>query len=74
MVKGNARVERLQYVFVFLQRISVQRASEEFKTVETHFCKTMKGFDIVKIERIQNKALWEVFQWYVLSSAVHRLQ
>ena len=25
----------------------------------------MRGFDIVKIERIQNKPLWEVFQWYV---------
>ncbi|KAK2858809.1 hypothetical protein Q5P01_003429 [Channa striata] len=45
------------------KRISLERTSAEFKEIEALFCKTMKGFDIVKIERIQNKALWEVFQW-----------
>lgn len=25
----------------------------------------MHGFSIQQIERIQNRALWEVFQWYV---------
>lgn len=49
-------------VFVF-QRVSLQCSSDEFKEVEALFCKTMIGFDIVKIERIQNKGLWEVFQW-----------
>uniref|UniRef100_A0A8C9Z492 Poly [ADP-ribose] polymerase n=1 Tax=Sander lucioperca TaxID=283035 RepID=A0A8C9Z492_SANLU len=46
------------------KRVPLQRSSDEFKEIETLFCKTMRGFDIVQIERIQNKALWEVFQWY----------
>lgn len=50
---------------MFFQRVSLQHSSDEFKEIEALFCKTMRGFDIVKIERIQNKALWEVFQWYV---------
>ncbi|KAF1372522.1 hypothetical protein PFLUV_G00266380 [Perca fluviatilis] len=45
------------------KRVPLQRSSDEFKEIETLFCKTMRGFDIVQIERIQNKALWEVFQW-----------
>lgn len=49
-------------LFVF-QRIPLQRLSEEFKEIEALFCKTMRGYDMVKIERIQNKSLWEVFQW-----------
>ncbi|KAF1372521.1 hypothetical protein PFLUV_G00266370 [Perca fluviatilis] len=47
------------------KRVPLQRSSDELKESETVFCKTMRGFDIVQIERIQNKALWEVFQWYV---------
>uniref|UniRef100_A0A3Q0RIQ6 Si:ch73-252i11.1 n=1 Tax=Amphilophus citrinellus TaxID=61819 RepID=A0A3Q0RIQ6_AMPCI len=43
-------------------RVSLQRSSAEFTEVEALFCKTMRGFDIVGIERIQNKALWEAFQ------------
>ncbi|XP_030576443.1 protein mono-ADP-ribosyltransferase PARP12-like [Archocentrus centrarchus] len=42
--------------------VSLQRSSAEFKKVEALFCKTMRGFDIVGIQRIQNKALWEAFQ------------
>ncbi|XP_076579028.1 protein mono-ADP-ribosyltransferase PARP12 [Chaetodon auriga] len=45
------------------KRVSLQRSSDEYKEIEALFCKTMRGFDIVKIERIQNKGLWEVFQW-----------
>ncbi|XP_026218431.1 WWE and TCCD_inducible_PARP_like domain-containing protein isoform X3 [Anabas testudineus] len=45
------------------KRIPLQRLSEEFKEIEALFCKTMRGYDMVKIERIQNKSLWEVFQW-----------
>ncbi|XP_028251094.1 protein mono-ADP-ribosyltransferase PARP12 isoform X2 [Parambassis ranga] len=44
-------------------QISLQHASAEFKEVEALFCNTMRGFDITSIKRIQNKALWEVFQW-----------
>lgn len=50
------------------QRVPLLRTTDEFKEIEALFCKTMKGFDIIKIERIQNKALWEVFQWYVYNS------
>ncbi|XP_038550565.1 protein mono-ADP-ribosyltransferase PARP12-like, partial [Micropterus salmoides] len=45
------------------KRVSLLRSSDEFKEIEALFCKTMRGFDILSIERIQNKALWEVFQW-----------
>ncbi|XP_037837273.1 protein mono-ADP-ribosyltransferase PARP12-like isoform X2 [Kryptolebias marmoratus] len=44
-------------------RVALQRSSDEYLKVEALFCSTMKGFDIIEIERIQNKALWEVFQW-----------
>ncbi|XP_041636818.1 protein mono-ADP-ribosyltransferase PARP12-like isoform X3 [Cheilinus undulatus] len=43
--------------------VSLLRTSDEFKEIEALFCQTMRGFDIIKMERIQNKALWEVFQW-----------
>ncbi|XP_026182494.2 protein mono-ADP-ribosyltransferase PARP12 [Mastacembelus armatus] len=45
------------------QRVSLPHTSDEFKEIQALFCHTMRGFDIVKIERIQNRALWEVFQW-----------
>ncbi|XP_029016918.1 protein mono-ADP-ribosyltransferase PARP12 [Betta splendens] len=45
------------------KRISLQRTSDEFKEIEALFFKTMIDFDVVKIERIQNKSLWEIFQW-----------
>ncbi|XP_065325579.1 protein mono-ADP-ribosyltransferase PARP12-like [Pelmatolapia mariae] len=43
-------------------RISLQPSSEEFREVVALFSETMKGCDIINIERIQNKALWEAFQ------------
>ncbi|XP_024150472.1 protein mono-ADP-ribosyltransferase PARP12 [Oryzias melastigma] len=43
-------------------RIPLQRSSDEFKRMEALFSDTMTGFDITKIERIQNKYLWEIFQ------------
>lgn len=47
---------------LLLQRVPLVSSSDEYKEVKDLFCKTMRGFDITKIERIQNKALWEVFQ------------
>uniref|UniRef100_UPI003AAE22B4 protein mono-ADP-ribosyltransferase PARP12-like n=1 Tax=Centroberyx gerrardi TaxID=166262 RepID=UPI003AAE22B4 len=44
-------------------RVSLQSSSAEYQEIESLFCDTMRGFDIVQIERIQNKALWEVFEW-----------
>uniref|UniRef100_A0A3P8P5K0 Uncharacterized protein n=1 Tax=Astatotilapia calliptera TaxID=8154 RepID=A0A3P8P5K0_ASTCA len=43
-------------------RISLQPSSEEFREVVALFSETMKSCDIINIERIQNKALWEAFQ------------
>ncbi|XP_066525382.1 protein mono-ADP-ribosyltransferase PARP12-like [Hoplias malabaricus] len=45
------------------KRILLQSTSEEYKEIQTMFNATMRGFKIQQIERIQNKALWEVFQW-----------
>uniref|UniRef100_A0A8C6TEE8 Si:ch73-252i11.1 n=1 Tax=Neogobius melanostomus TaxID=47308 RepID=A0A8C6TEE8_9GOBI len=42
--------------------ISLQPSLGEYKEIHDLFCQTMKGFDILKIERIQNKAVWEAFQ------------
>ncbi|XP_030210877.1 protein mono-ADP-ribosyltransferase PARP12 isoform X2 [Gadus morhua] len=44
------------------KKVLLQDSSEEYKEVETLFRKTMTDFDIVKIERIQNKSLWDQFQ------------
>ncbi|XP_071371284.1 protein mono-ADP-ribosyltransferase PARP12-like [Centroberyx affinis] len=45
------------------KRVSLHSSSAEYQEIEGLFCDTMRGFDIVQIERIQNKALWEVFEW-----------
>uniref|UniRef100_A0A8C4Z3T4 Poly [ADP-ribose] polymerase n=1 Tax=Gadus morhua TaxID=8049 RepID=A0A8C4Z3T4_GADMO len=44
------------------KKVPLQDSSEEYKEVETLFRQTMTNFDIVKIERIQNKSLWDQFQ------------
>ncbi|XP_067844146.1 protein mono-ADP-ribosyltransferase PARP12-like [Heptranchias perlo] len=43
--------------------ISVSESSDEYKQVQSLFQRTMRNSVIRKIERIQNLALWEVFQW-----------
>ncbi|KAM4711720.1 protein mono-ADP-ribosyltransferase PARP12-like [Anableps anableps] len=45
------------------KRVNIPCTSDEFQKLEALFRSTLRGFDIIKIERIQNKALWEVFQW-----------
>ncbi|KAM8909694.1 protein mono-ADP-ribosyltransferase PARP12 [Spinachia spinachia] len=45
------------------KRVPLLRLSDDFKELESLFRKTMRGFDIVKIERIQNKSLLDVFHW-----------
>ncbi|KAJ3612621.1 hypothetical protein NHX12_020888 [Muraenolepis orangiensis] len=44
------------------KKVPLQESSEEFKEVEALFRNTMSGFEIVKIERIQNKDLWDHFK------------
>ncbi|XP_067892151.1 protein mono-ADP-ribosyltransferase PARP12-like [Heterodontus francisci] len=43
--------------------VLVPESSEEYKQVQSLFQRTMRNSVIRKIERIQNLALWEVFQW-----------
>ncbi|RXM34891.1 Poly [ADP-ribose] polymerase 12 [Acipenser ruthenus] len=45
------------------KRIAVLESTEEHNKVKNLFRKTMLDFTIKKIERIQNKPLWEIFQW-----------
>ncbi|XP_015282722.1 PREDICTED: zinc finger CCCH-type antiviral protein 1-like isoform X2 [Gekko japonicus] len=43
--------------------IELSKTSSEYMTVERLFQKTMNDFAIHSIRRIQNKSLWQVFQW-----------
>ncbi|RXN08119.1 poly [ADP-ribose] polymerase 12-like protein [Labeo rohita] len=45
------------------KRVSLQSTSPEYIKIKELFQLTMVGFKILRIERIQNKALWEVYQW-----------
>ncbi|XP_062374300.1 protein mono-ADP-ribosyltransferase PARP12 isoform X2 [Sardina pilchardus] len=45
------------------KRVSLPSGTNEYNRMVALFNTTMRGFNIVSIERIQNKALWEVFQW-----------
>ncbi|XP_036376011.1 protein mono-ADP-ribosyltransferase PARP12 [Megalops cyprinoides] len=45
------------------KKVPLERSTTEFKEILALFRKSMLGFSIRQIERIQNKALWEVFQW-----------
>ncbi|XP_030633900.1 protein mono-ADP-ribosyltransferase PARP12-like [Chanos chanos] len=45
------------------KRVTLQRTSSEYKEILAMFNKTMHDFSVVQIERIQNRALWEVYQW-----------
>lgn len=47
----------------FAQRVSLQSTAGEYIKIKELFNRTMRGFSILNIDRIQNKALWEVFQW-----------
>ncbi|XP_078529505.1 protein mono-ADP-ribosyltransferase PARP12-like [Lissotriton helveticus] len=44
------------------QLVDVHRSSSEFKEIEREFEKTMHGYSILKIRRIQNPSLWQVYQ------------
>ncbi|XP_051544403.1 protein mono-ADP-ribosyltransferase PARP12-like isoform X2 [Myxocyprinus asiaticus] len=45
------------------KKVSLQTSDGEYNEIKRLFTTTMSGFNILRIERIQNKALWEVFQW-----------
>ncbi|XP_078085120.1 protein mono-ADP-ribosyltransferase PARP12-like [Mustelus asterias] len=43
--------------------IRLSDSSEEYKQVQSLFQRTMRNNTVRKIERVQNPALWEVYQW-----------
>ncbi|KAA0720849.1 Poly [ADP-ribose] polymerase 12 [Triplophysa tibetana] len=45
------------------KKVSLSSSSSEYNRIQQLFNTTMRGFNIHRIQRIQNKALWEVFQW-----------
>uniref|UniRef100_A0A8D0GSZ7 Poly(ADP-ribose) polymerase family member 12 n=1 Tax=Sphenodon punctatus TaxID=8508 RepID=A0A8D0GSZ7_SPHPU len=50
-------------LYLLEQMIKLLCSSDEYTKVQTDFQRTMPKTVIVKIERIQNLALWEVYQW-----------
>ncbi|XP_027009755.2 protein mono-ADP-ribosyltransferase PARP12-like isoform X2 [Tachysurus fulvidraco] len=44
------------------QRVLLDSSHKDFVRVQEHFNKTMKDFNILTVERVQNKELWEDFQ------------
>ncbi|XP_048862586.1 protein mono-ADP-ribosyltransferase PARP12-like isoform X3 [Brienomyrus brachyistius] len=45
------------------KKVMLQSSTEEYQKILDLFQKTMRGFNVQSIERIQNRSLWEVFQW-----------
>ncbi|XP_072187972.1 protein mono-ADP-ribosyltransferase PARP12-like [Excalfactoria chinensis] len=43
--------------------VDVGNTSSEFGRIESLFKKTMEGYSIRRLQRIQNPALWQIFQW-----------
>ncbi|NXC14668.1 PAR12 polymerase, partial [Corythaeola cristata] len=43
--------------------VEISDTTSEYNTVKQRFHETMKNYNILKIQRIQNPSLWKVFQW-----------
>ncbi|XP_014008938.2 protein mono-ADP-ribosyltransferase PARP12 [Salmo salar] len=43
--------------------VTLLSSDRDYQNVQELFNKTMRGFKITSIERVQNRDLWEVFQW-----------
>ncbi|XP_044297263.1 protein mono-ADP-ribosyltransferase PARP12-like [Varanus komodoensis] len=43
--------------------VEISSSSEEYKNVKELFEKTMEGYIIQRLRRIQNPSLWQIFQW-----------
>uniref|UniRef100_UPI00398F2134 protein mono-ADP-ribosyltransferase PARP12 isoform X2 n=1 Tax=Pristiophorus japonicus TaxID=55135 RepID=UPI00398F2134 len=59
-----AHWEKSAHSDVGYKLVPVPKSSEEYKQVQSLFQRTMRNSVIQKIERIQNLALWEVYQWF----------
>ncbi|XP_056373926.1 protein mono-ADP-ribosyltransferase PARP12-like isoform X2 [Hyla sarda] len=45
------------------QKVRVSRMSREFSEIVSSFTKTVSGYMVRKLWRLQNPSLWQVFQW-----------
>ncbi|KAM6417277.1 protein mono-ADP-ribosyltransferase PARP12-like [Pluvialis apricaria] len=43
--------------------VELSNTTSEYNTIKQLFQQTMKGYNVLKIRRIQNPSLWKVFQW-----------
>ncbi|NXP35528.1 PAR12 polymerase, partial [Leiothrix lutea] len=43
--------------------VVISNTSSEYNGIKQQFHQTMKNYNILKIQRIQNPTLWKVFQW-----------
>ncbi|NXW01993.1 PAR12 polymerase, partial [Fregetta grallaria] len=43
--------------------VEISNTTPEYNKIKQLFLQTMKSYNIVKIQRIQNPSLWKVFQW-----------
>ncbi|XP_066854098.1 protein mono-ADP-ribosyltransferase PARP12-like isoform X2 [Anser cygnoides] len=43
--------------------VELSYSSSEYVKIQRLFEKTMKGYNICRLQRVQNPALWQVFQW-----------
>uniref|UniRef100_A0A4W4FQ55 Poly [ADP-ribose] polymerase n=1 Tax=Electrophorus electricus TaxID=8005 RepID=A0A4W4FQ55_ELEEL len=45
------------------KRVPLHSISDEYKKIHNLFKQTMSAFNVKSIERVQNRGLWDVFQW-----------
>ncbi|KAF1459983.1 Poly [ADP-ribose] polymerase 12, partial [Pygoscelis antarcticus] len=43
--------------------VDISNTTSEYNTIKQLFLQTMKSYNVLKIQRIQNPSLWKVFQW-----------
>ncbi|KAJ0015570.1 hypothetical protein NQD34_009190 [Periophthalmus magnuspinnatus] len=54
--------DKTQVPQIGFKRVPLQPSSGEYEEIHTLFSRTMASFEIIQIERIQNRAVWEAFQ------------
>ncbi|NXL01208.1 PAR12 polymerase, partial [Mesembrinibis cayennensis] len=43
--------------------VEISKTTSEYNRIKELFLQTMKSYNVLKIQRIQNPSLWKVFQW-----------
>uniref|UniRef100_A0A3B4BB05 Poly [ADP-ribose] polymerase n=1 Tax=Periophthalmus magnuspinnatus TaxID=409849 RepID=A0A3B4BB05_9GOBI len=64
--------DKTQVPQIGFKRVPLQPSSGEYEEIHTLFSRTMASFEIIQIERIQNRAVWEAFQLYVFNDNLHK--